>query len=100
MLVDDDRQVLVSMADWLKDQGYPTDTATSLAEGLAAVDRTAYDLVLADIHLGDGDGFDLLAHCRKHHPALAVILITGYGTVEAAIEAIRQGARSTFSPSR
>ena len=92
LLVDDDRQVLASMADWLKDQGYPTDTATSLAEGMSAVDRRPYDLVLADIRLGDDDGFDLLAHCRKHHPGMAVILITGYGTVEAAIEAIRQGA--------
>jgi DNA-binding NtrC family response regulator len=92
LLVDDDRQVLASMADWLKDQGYPTDTATSLAEGISAVDRKSYDLVLADIRLGDGDGFDLLTHCRNHHPGMAVILITGYGTVEAAIEAIRQGA--------
>ena len=92
LLVDDDRQVLASMADWLKDQGYPTDTATSLAEGMSAVDRRPYDLVLADIRLGDDDGFDLLAHCRKRHPGMAVILITGYGTVEAAIEAIRQGA--------
>ncbi len=92
LLVDDDRQVLASMADWLKDQGYPTDTASSLADGKSAVDRRTYDLVLADIHLGDGDGFELLAHCRTHHPGVAVILITGYGTVEAAVEAIRQGA--------
>jgi len=80
------------MADWLRDQGFPTDTATSLAEGIAAVDRRSYDLVLADIRLGNDDGFDLLAHCRKHYPGMAVILITGYGTVEAAVEAIRQGA--------
>ena len=58
----------------------------------AAVDRKPYDLVLADIRLGDDDGFDLLAHCRKNHPATAVIMITGYGTVEAAVEAIRLGA--------
>ena len=92
LLVDDDRHVLASMADWLRDQGYATDTAASLAEGRAAVDRKSYDLVLADIRLGDGDGFDLLAHCRKNHPATAVIMITGYGTVEAAVEAIRLGA--------
>ncbi len=92
LLVDDDRHVLGSMADWLRDQGYAADTATSLAEGRAAVDRKPYDLVLADIRLGDEDGFDLLAHCRQHHPATAVIMITGYGTVEAAVEAIRLGA--------
>lgn len=92
LLVDDDRHLLGSMADWLREQGYATDTAATLAEGLSAVDRKPYDLVLVDIRLGDGDGFDLLVHCRKHCPATAVIMITGYGTVEVAIEAIRLGA--------
>jgi DNA-binding NtrC family response regulator len=92
LLVDDDRHVLASMADWLRDQGYATDTAATLVEGRAAVDRKAYDIVLADIRLGDGDGFELLAHCRQRRPASSVILITGYGSVESAVEAIRQGA--------
>ena len=92
LLVDDDRQVLASMADWLRELGYATDTASSLAEGLAAVDRKSYELVLVDIRLGDGDGFELLAHCRQHHPDTSVVMITGYGTVEAAVEAIRLGA--------
>jgi DNA-binding NtrC family response regulator len=92
LLVDDDRHLLNSMAEWLREQGYATDTAGSLAEGLAAVDRKSYELALVDIRLGDGDGFDLLAHCRKKYPDMAVMMITGYGTVEAAIEAIRLGA--------
>ena len=92
LLVDDDRHLLASMADWLRDQGYAVDAAASLAEGRAAVDRKPYDLVLADIRLGAEDGFDLLAHCRKVRPATSVIMITGYGTVEAAVDAIRLGA--------
>ncbi len=92
LLVDDDRHVLSSMADWLREQGYPTDTATSCAEAVAAIERKPYDLVLADIRLGDDDGFDVLAHCRKNRPDTAVIMITGYGTVESAVEAIRLGA--------
>lgn len=92
LLVDDDRQVLNSMAEWLREKNYGVDTATNLSEGRAAVDRKAYDLVLVDIRLGHEDGFDLLAHCRKNRPAAAVIMITGYGTVEAAVEAIRLGA--------
>jgi DNA-binding NtrC family response regulator len=92
LLVDDDRHVLASMADWLRDQGYATDTAGGLAEGIAAVDRKTYDLVLVDIRLADGDGFELLGHCRRNHAATTVIMITGYGTVDSAIEAIRQGA--------
>ena len=61
LLVDDDRHVLASMADWLRDLGYAADTATNLAESIAAVDRKPYDLVLADIRLGNEDGFDLLS---------------------------------------
>jgi DNA-binding NtrC family response regulator len=92
LLVDDDRQVLASMADWLSDQGYPTDTATTLADGMTAVNRKQYDLVLVDIRLGRDDGFELLAHCRKNQPGTPVVMITGYGTVETAVEAIRHGA--------
>src|SRR4030042_2314586 len=77
LLVDDDRHVLSSMADWLCDQGYPTDTAVGVHEAMAAIDQKAYDLVLADIRLGDGDGFDILVHCRENHPGTTVIMITG-----------------------
>jgi DNA-binding NtrC family response regulator len=92
LLVDDDRHVLASMADWLRDQGYTVDTASNVAEGRSAVDRTPYDLALVDIRLGDEDGFELLVYCRKNRPATSVIMMTGYGTVETAIEAIRLGA--------
>ncbi|NQU21017.1 MAG: sigma-54-dependent Fis family transcriptional regulator, partial [Candidatus Nealsonbacteria bacterium] len=92
LLVDDDPHVLESMAEWLRDQNYPTDTASSLPEAIATVDRKTYDLVLADIRLGEHDGFDLLTHCRENHPEVTVIMITGYGTVESAVEAIRAGA--------
>ena len=92
LLVDDDRHVLASMAEWLREQGYQLDTAASCAEAAAAVDAKLYDVVLADIRLGDGDGFDILTHCRRRHPGTSVIMITGYGTVESAVEAIRMGA--------
>jgi DNA-binding NtrC family response regulator len=92
LLVDDDRHVLTSMAEWLREQGYRLDTASSLTEAIVAVDRKPYELVLVDIHLGEADGFDLLAHCRRQRPDTSVIMITGYGTVESAIEAIRLGA--------
>jgi DNA-binding NtrC family response regulator len=92
LLVDDDRHVLASMAEWLRQQGYQVDAVASRAEALAALGRKSYDVVLPDIRLGDGDGFDILTHCRQHHPASAVIMITGYGSVESAVEAIRAGA--------
>lgn len=97
LLVDDDRHVLESMADWLREQGYKVDTASTYQSALGQIDkrgadRKPFDVVLCDIRLGDGDGFDVLAHCRDKHPSTSVILLTGYGTVESAIEAIRAGA--------
>ena len=92
LLVDDDRHILDSMTAWLREQGYVVDSAASLAAGLEAVRRKTYDVVLCDIRLGDGDGFELLAGCRQQAPRTAVILVTGYGTVDTAIEAIRAGA--------
>src|SRR5262245_28114086 len=92
LLVDDDRHVLDSMAGWLREQGYGVLAATSRDDALRLIKERPVDLVLADIRLGDGDGFQVLGWCREHYPHIAVILITGYGTVETAIDALRAGA--------
>ncbi len=92
LVIDDDRQVLGSMVEWLRELGYTVDGGGTCAEARAAVDRRPYDLVLADVRLPDGDGFDLLAYCLEKRPEMAVILLTGYGTVETAVDAIRAGA--------
>jgi DNA-binding NtrC family response regulator len=92
LLVDDDRQVLESMADWLRAKSYDVDAASGYADALEKLRGKTYDLVLADIRLRDGDGFDLLEQCRRNWPAAQVILLTGYGTPDSAIEAIRAGA--------
>lgn len=92
LLVDDDRRVLDSMAGWLRQQGYTVCTASGLTDAVAQIASQELDLVLADVRLMDGDGFEILAHCRKNRPDLTVILLTGYGTVETAIDALRAGA--------
>jgi DNA-binding NtrC family response regulator len=92
LLVDDDRHVLNSMADWLRDQGYKVDIATDYATAAAAIERKTFDLLIVDVRLPDRDGFELLEYTRKRNPSTPVILVTGYGTVELAIEAIRAGA--------
>src|SRR5262245_34701445 len=92
LLVDDDRHVLESMADWLRQQGYELDTASGYIDALDRMRARTFDLVLADVRLRDGDGFDLLEQCRRNWPGAQVILMTGYGTPDGAIEAIRAGA--------
>ncbi|MEQ8848649.1 sigma-54 dependent transcriptional regulator [Botrimarina sp.] len=92
LLVDDDLHVLESMADWLRDQGYSVDAASTQADAVERLIARSYDLVLSDVRLGDGDGFDLLEQTLRRRPGAQVILITGYGAADDAIDAIRAGA--------
>jgi DNA-binding NtrC family response regulator len=92
LLVDDDRHVLESMTDWLRSQGLLVDPARGVAEAVERLGRKAYDLLLVDVRLQDGDGLDLLEQVRRNYPDSQVILITGYGDAEAAVEALRAGA--------
>jgi DNA-binding NtrC family response regulator len=92
LVVDDDRHVLESMSDWLRGQGFELDASPGYADALERMRGRTYELVLADVRLRDGDGFDLLEQCRRNWPATQVILMTGYGTPDGAIEAIHAGA--------
>jgi DNA-binding NtrC family response regulator len=92
LLVDDDRHVLDSMADWLRSQNYDVDATGRYLDALERLRARAFDLVLADVRLNDGDGFDLLEQCRRNWPGIPVILMTGYGSADGAIEAIHAGA--------
>jgi DNA-binding NtrC family response regulator len=92
LLVDDDRQVLDSMADWLREQGYEVSESTGCQDALRQIESRTFDLVLADVRLQDGDGFEILDYCRERYPGLTVILLTGYGTIETGVDALRAGA--------
>ena len=92
LLVDDDRGVLESMASWLRDQGFAVLEAGSCTEAQDCMDGQPIDLVLSDIRLPDGDGFDLLEYSHQCQQPMSVILMTGYATVETGIEALRAGA--------
>jgi len=92
LLVDDDRHVLESMAEWLRDQGLTVETSTGYADALEKLRQNSYEMLLADVRLQDGDGFDLLEQTRRQYPECHVVLMTGYGDADAAVEAMRAGA--------
>jgi DNA-binding NtrC family response regulator len=92
LLVDDDRHLLESMGSWLADIGYRVSLAANREQARAVLGERAIDLALVDLRLGSEDGLELLVECKKHHPNVVVILMTGYATVDTGIEAIRAGA--------
>jgi DNA-binding NtrC family response regulator len=92
LVVDDDRHICEAMADYLRDLGYRTETANTCEEALARIKEFGFEVVICDVSLPDRDGFQLLEWAVKHAPDTSVILITGYGTIESAVEAIRIGA--------
>ncbi len=92
LLVDDDHHLLHSMADWLNSLGFQTFLSSDLKSAQNWLSCETIDVALVDLRLGSEDGFELLEHCRRHYPALPVLIMTGYATVDTGVEAIRAGA--------
>jgi len=92
LVLDDDEIVLRSLVEFLKAEGHEAHGARSVETALALVNSHALDLVLADVYLGDGTAFQLLQDVKAGHPDVAIVLMTGYGTIEDAIRSIRGGA--------
>ncbi|MGB0595697.1 MAG: sigma-54-dependent transcriptional regulator [Rubripirellula sp.] len=92
LLVDDDRHLAESMAEWLREMSHHVETAENVTTAQNCLANHAFDLVITDLRLGNEDGFDLIAHTRKRHPDTAVLVVTGYGTPETAVQAVRAGA--------
>ncbi len=92
LVVDDDRHIQNAMADYLRSLGYRTETASTCGEAVERMEEFPFQVVVCDVNLPDKDGFELLQWSRDNAPDTAVILLTGLGTIESAVEAIRMGA--------
>src|SRR6202453_3027279 len=92
LIVDDQRNMRTTLAMMLRGAGYEVDEA---ADGEAGSERgatEAFDLVLTDLRMGQKDGIDLLRSVKEAQPLTEVIVMTAYGTIESAVEAMRLGA--------
>jgi len=92
LVVDDDRIILDSLCEFLSLEGFRTNGTETLKSALAKLQEENYSLVLTDVNLPDGDGLELLDIIRREYPQTVVIVITGYGTIESAVRAIKLGA--------
>jgi len=92
LLVDDDAVFRQTLARQLGKQLPAVEEAESSEGALARVAAREPDVALVDLNLGGEDGLDLLARLKERHPSVEVVVVTGFGTVDAAVEAMRRGA--------
>jgi len=97
LIIDDEEGVRKGCCRVLQPEGYVTDTAATFREGLQKVEQGQFDLVLLDVKMPDGQGIDLLEPIHKRDPEAVSVLITGYATVETAVESMRRGAYDFIS---
>jgi len=92
LIVDDDRIILDSLCEFLSLEGFKTKGAETVKAAVAELEKQNYGLVITDVNLPDGDGFELLDIVAKNYPQTVVITITGYGSIDSAVKAIKSGA--------
>ncbi len=92
LLVDDDQSLVRSMGDWLVELGFEVWTASNSRQAFEAMNSEPIDIALIDVRLGNEDGFEVLNESKRRFPKTSVIMMTGYGTPDTGISALRAGA--------
>jgi Nif-specific regulatory protein len=92
LIADDHDSLRRGLARALTDAGHDVDEASNGNAALERLHETSFDLVVTDIRMGGADGFDVLRTTRALHPTTAVILMTAFGSIQMAVEAMKIGA--------
>jgi two-component system, NtrC family, response regulator HydG len=92
LIADDHVEMARVVADYLGDLGWACDVVDGGAAAIERIQAGSFDLVITDLRMKDVDGFDVLAAARAADPDLPVIVMTAFGAIESAIDAMRRGA--------
>ncbi len=92
LVIDDDKAMRDACFQILSRQGYRVELAASAKQGLTLLERLSFDSILLDLVMPDMDGLEALKKIRALDPDVEVIIITGYGTIQSAVESIKAGA--------
>jgi DNA-binding NtrC family response regulator len=93
LIIDDERGVAESIRQLLAFEGFVVEVATTPVQARSFLAKGFYDVALIDLRMPEVSGIDMLAICREIDPAVALLVLTAYGTVEAAVKAYRLGAK-------
>jgi DNA-binding NtrC family response regulator len=97
LVVDDETDILESLHFLLTHEGYGVELAQNATEGMQKLEASGYDLVLLDLMMPDRSGMDVLRELRERDTETPVFMITAYGSVEVAVEALKSGANDYFA---
>lgn len=89
LLVDDDQFILKTLGPALESQGWSVKTAANGEDAIALIAKMHFDLVITDLFMGEADGIAVLKAIREQFPDVMVIILTGYGDLRSAIDALR-----------
>jgi two-component system response regulator RegA len=92
LIVEDDKSFLQRLARAMEGRGFVVTTAQSVAEGLQQVEKSAPAFAVIDMRLGDGNGLDVVSALKKRRPEARTIVLTGYGNIATAVNAVKLGA--------
>ena len=92
LIADDQKNMRTTLSMMLRRVGHDVAEAKDGADACEAISDEAYDLVVTDLRMGKVDGIDVLRHIREQSPLTEAIVMTAYGTIESAVEAMRLGA--------
>lgn len=92
LIIDDEKAIRNTLREILQYEKFEVDEAGDGAEGLKKVESNSFDLVLCDIKMPKMDGLEVLAKLQELNPDLPVVMISGHGTIETAVDAIKSGA--------
>jgi DNA-binding NtrC family response regulator len=92
LIIDDEKAIRKTLSEILSYEGYKIDEAGDGEEGLKKFTEKAYDVVLCDIKMPRMDGMEFLTRAAAANPDVPVIMISGHGTIETAVEAVKKGA--------
>src|SRR6516225_4514830 len=97
LVIDDEPDIRESLEALLSGENYQVELAANAAEGLRRVESTPYDLVLVDLMLPDKSGMQVLEEIRARDRETPIFMLTAYGSVEVAVQALKRGASDYFS---
>lgn len=92
LVVDDEENIRNLLSQILRQEGFEVETASDGATGLRKASSGEFDLVLLDVRIPEKDGMEVLREIRREDPGAVVMIVTGYATLEMAVEAMRHGA--------